>query len=181
ISGFDVFRNTSGQKSDSRFCFHLMFVIELSGLVTCPSGRRCNTRNVVYGNPVPWVQIPPSPPRKPRESMIPGVLLYLELVRESICELALGIPQRQRVAAVVQDASAINVERILAVGARARVHAQFLGRLKLVAFADFQDVIGCIAKNVSADINGALAGTLQNDVFTLLRGRVRSEERRGGK
>ena len=30
-------------------------------VVTCPSGRRCNTRNVVYGNPVPWVQIPPLP------------------------------------------------------------------------------------------------------------------------
>ena len=29
--------------------------------VACPSGRRCNTRNVVWGNP-PWVQIPPPPP-----------------------------------------------------------------------------------------------------------------------
>ena len=27
----------------------------------CPSGRRCLTRNQMYGN-VPWVRIPPSPP-----------------------------------------------------------------------------------------------------------------------
>ena len=29
--------------------------------VACPSGRRCSTRNAVYGNPVPRVQIPPLP------------------------------------------------------------------------------------------------------------------------
>lgn len=27
----------------------------------CPSGRRCLTRNQVYGD-VPWVRIPPHPP-----------------------------------------------------------------------------------------------------------------------
>src|SRR6202044_1629016 len=34
----------------------------------CPSGRRCNSRKVVWVLSPPWVQIPPVPPNQARQS-----------------------------------------------------------------------------------------------------------------
>ena len=36
----------------------------------CQSGRMGLTRNQVYGSPVPWVRIPPSPPEKQKRALV---------------------------------------------------------------------------------------------------------------
>ena len=48
---------------------------------SCPSGRRCSTRNAVYRN-VPRVRIPNSPPKKPEKSRFFG-LFFLPFCSKS--------------------------------------------------------------------------------------------------
>ena len=47
---------------------------------SCPSGRRCSTRNAVYRN-VPRVRIPNSPPKKPEKSRFFGLFFFALLLK----------------------------------------------------------------------------------------------------
>ena len=47
---------------------------------SCPSGRRCSTRNAVYRN-VPRVRIPNSPPKKPKKSRFFGLFFFALLLK----------------------------------------------------------------------------------------------------
>ena len=47
---------------------------------SCPSGRRCSTRNAVYRN-VPRVRIPNSPPKKSEKSRFFGLFFFARFLK----------------------------------------------------------------------------------------------------
>ena len=61
-------------------CFFPKQDIHMRYTESCPSGRRCSTRNAVYRN-VPRVRIPNSPPKKSEKSRFFGLFFFARLLK----------------------------------------------------------------------------------------------------